>query len=250
MSLDESTGGYEVFRLRAVASASGDPAWRIGFDAEFRSGYEEEIVRDVSGKLALATPPVPALGRQLVDIGAGSGLLTNALTDWAAGNGLEHVVVDAPEMLDHLIARHGRSHVAGRFPDCIPELAARAPQARYFLAYSVLQYVLRDGLLQPFLDALLSLMTPGSVALLGDVPNRDTRARQRGDLLDEQPSNAGAAAVVTRDTHVLHVLSAARASGVHAYVLPQPASLALALHREDVLLVKPGPYPSEEGAPS
>lgn len=246
MSLDESTGGYEVFRRRASASASQDPAWRIGFDAEYRAGYENAIVRDVRSKLELATPPVPASGRHLVDIGGGSGLLTDAISQWVIGAGLEHVVVDAPEMLDHLAPRDGRALVAGRFPDCAPEVSARAPLARYFLAYSVLQYVLRDGLLQPFLSSLLSLMTPGSVALLGDMPNRDVRARQRGDDLDEQPPDPWAAAAVARDAHVLHVLATARAAGAHAYVLPQPTSLALALHREDVLLVKPGPYPSQQ----
>jgi len=249
VSLDESTGGYEVFRRRAAAVAAEDPVWRIGFEADFRSGYEQEIVQDLNGKYALATPPVPAAGLQLVDIGAGSGLLTEALTDWASDGGLHHVVCDAPEMLAHLVSREGRSHVPGRFPDCIEDIRAFAPHARYFLAYSVLQYVLRDSLLHPFLDALLGLMTPGSVAILGDVPNRDARARQRSDRLDEQPADAGPT-LVARDTHVLHVLSRARAAGVHAYVLPQPPALALALHREDIVLVRPGPYPSTEGVTS
>jgi hypothetical protein len=246
VSLDEATGGYEVFRRRAAATEAEDPAWRIGFDARFRAGFEQGIVRDVAAKLDLAMPAVPASGHYLVDIGAGSGLLTDALSDWAAAAGLDHVVVDAPEMLDHLTVRPGRSHVAGRFPDCAEDIAAAAPEARFFLAYSVLQYVLRDGLLDPFVDALLALMTPGSVAMLGDVPNRDTRQRQRGGRPEEQPSGDDAA----HDVHVLRVLTRARAAGVHAYVLPQPRVLALALHREDILLVRPGPYPSEEGAHS
>ena len=251
MSLDEATGGFEVFRRRATAAEAADPAWRIGFDAEFRSGFESEIVHDITAKLALAVPPVAASGAFLVDIGAGSGVLTDALTDWAAENGLTHVVVDAPEMLSHLGERHGRAHLGGRFPDCAPDIAATAPQARFFLAYSVLQYVARDGLLDEFVDALLDLMQPGSVALLGDIPNRDTRARQRLASGVTAPTgddtNAAAAA---HDSDVLHILTRARGADVHGYVLPQPATLALALHREDLLLVRPGPYPSRDGARS
>jgi hypothetical protein len=250
VTLDEAAGGFDVFRRRAASGdGAADPAWRIGFDARFRSGFERDIVRDVAGKLDMALPAVPATGAYLVDIGAGSGELTDALTDWTGSAGLAHVVVDAGEMLAHLQPRPGRRHVAGRFPDCSLEIADTAPAARFFLAYSVLQYVLRDGIVDVFLDALLALMPPGSVALLGDVPNRDTRARQRaaaGIAADDatQPDPAD-----IHDRDVLAVLTRARAGGVHGYVLPQPASLALSPHREDIVLVRPGPYPSKQETP-
>lgn len=243
-SLDESQGGFDVFRKRAQDPRAelSDP-WLVGFDSEWRTGFEDTIATSIFEVLENYVPGMPSQGDFLVDIGAGASDLTTVLTDACGERGLTHVVVDSDEMLSHIDSAEVIK-VPGRFPDCVAEIEAVAPEAKYFLSYSVMQYVLRDNLWREFVTSLMRLMPQGSIALLGDIPNRSMRNRQRV-AANLDPEDVGTTDI--SDQLMLEVLALVRESGCHGYVLPQNPSLPLSAHREDFVIVKPGDYVKREG---
>lgn len=241
--LDESRGGYEMFRLRAMsARGAEDPTWRVGFDPVFRDGRENSLAQYVMHTLTQYARAPLIEGSCLVDIGCGSGQLTDALTDECLKLGLTHVLVDSPEMLAHLKPSPARVMVKGQFPENLQEVRSAVAGVAFVLAYSVLQYVVRDGSARKFVTAIAGLLPAGGVALIGDVPNRDTRDRQMAasGLTVPRPDRQSE----VRDKVLLDLLGSLRRDGFHSFLIPQHPVESMWLHRENLLAIRPAPYPN------
>lgn len=243
-STDEMTGGFEMFRRRALAErGQTDHLWRVGFDPSYRQGTEAEVARALMMTFQAAEGG-GSKASELIDIGSGASPLTDSITEECARLGLTHVVVDSTEMLGHLADDPNRLQVPGRFPTNSPELLAAVPKARFVLAYSVLQYVMRDMSAHEFVMEVCALLDTGGVALIGDLPNRDLRDRQMRAAGVPRPAPASVAEI--RDELLLDLVRDVRSSGLHAYLLPQSPAESMRLHRENLMIVRPGAY-SDKG---
>lgn len=242
---DESLGGYEVFRRRAESDRGAtDPTWRVGFDPVFRDGIEEKLAQTIMGVLTQGVYQTGNSHPKLLDIGSGSGLLTEAITGLCWAKGILHVVVDSPEMLSHLPEIPGRKKVPGRFPLNLPTLQREHSFFDYILAYSVLQYVIREADVDVFIDAATALLMPHGSVLVGDIPNRDMRDRQFLASGKEIPDLKAGDEI--RDDFMIYQLQRIRGQGLHAYITPQDHSELMHLHRENLLVVRPGSYDYSE----
>lgn len=233
-----------MFRARAAAiHADRDPMWRIGFAPEFRAGREAQLADWILRFINEQTPPgAPAIDT-LVDIGSGASDFTDQLTLACQRRGIGHLVVDSAEMLAHLLPRPGRQTVQGRFPEVLDDVFELLGSAPAVLAYSVIQYVHRDMGLEAFIDATVELLKPGGLALIGDIPNRDQRDRQlaAAGMTIPEPQLG----IDVRDVDLLLQVARLRSRGLHAYLAPQHPCEAMRLHRENMLIVRPAPYPKE-----
>lgn len=242
---DESQGGFEMFRRRAASLRGGEDAtWRVGFDPAFRDGWEEALADHLVRTLLDSSPIVPPPGAALVDIGSGSGPLPDAISDVCAAHQLIHVLIDSLEMLQHVNLKSHKRVIAGRFPANISEILSADIRPTFVLAYSVMQYVIRESDPSAFVDAACSLLPEGGVALFGDLPNRDMRDRQYA------ASGRAAPAAVTseiRDQFLLNEISRLRHQGLHAYLIPQSGAEAMRLHRENMLVVRPASQHENSG---
>jgi hypothetical protein len=161
-------------------------------------------------------------------------------------------LVDSSEMLAHLPDYDDVHKTAAFYPQC-PELIERlSGRTDAVIVYSVLQYLFVETNLWSFLDATLSLLSPGGALLLGDIPNMSMRRRffdsDTGVLFhqaftgsDEKPEVVHDRLVPGQidDSVVMAILMRARMAGFHGYVMPQPAKLPLANRREDILIIRP-----------
>ena len=216
--LDESQGGFEMFRRRAChPKAESDADWRVGFSREHRAGNERYLAESIFSLFDEQTRDSQWHGRAFIDIGSGASELTNEITRLCASRSMLHVACDSPEMLRHLPPNPSRRLVSGRFPDVLDKLVALEVVSTRILAYSVLQYVLRDGILQEFVEALISLLPPGGTILLGDLPNYDLRKRQL--MTESRPASAPDLHEI-RDETILSLLSTGRELGLNSYCLP------------------------------
>lgn len=236
--------------FRDLATAAGLSRFeRIGFPDNYRDGYEAAIFRDICSKLT----NLGGRGRMVFDIGCGCSDLPVLLADTCHRRSHQLVLCDSAEMLSHLPDEPFVHKAAGRFPaDAEGLVAAYAGRVDAILIYSVLQYVFVEGAVFDFVDACLSLLTPGGQLLIGDVPNVSKRKRFFASAAgirhhraftgtDETP--VGAFNTVERskidDAVVLAILGRARAAGFDAYVVPQSPELPMANRREDLLIVRP-----------
>jgi cyclopropane fatty-acyl-phospholipid synthase-like methyltransferase len=238
---------FEAFR-RLALDPSLSESEKIGFPDALREGAEGRILETMSAKLGLES------GTELVviDIGSGCGLLARRLVELCHERGHELVLVDSPEMLGQLPDDANVHKVRGRFPDVAPLLDDYAGRADAVIVYSVLHYVFVEGSVWEFVDAALSLLSPGGALLIGDVPNISKRKRffasERGaafhrafmgtDGGPETQFNSFDRGKIDDDV-LLGLIARARAQGFDAYLLPQPDDLPLANRREDVLIRRP-----------
>lgn len=237
VQIDESLGGYGMFQTRAAQShAKEDELWRVGFERGFRAGFEEQIAAAIFNFFDQVQPEEAQQPMYLLDIGAGSSQLTDAVTLECETRGLRHVLVDSPEMLAHAELKPSRVHVAGRFPEVSETLATNIGEFHLILAYSVLQYVARDMSIESFFDGVLSLLAPGGVALIGDIPNRDQRDRQC--LADGRPVPDRLQGEI-RDVELLNAVMRIRKLGYNAFLCPQVRLEPLRRHRENLCVIRP-----------
>lgn len=241
VSLDEGVGGFDMFRHRALASyATEDVHWRVGFDASFRAGYEAKVAAAIFDQMAEARLGGSAGDAELlIDIGAGASPLTESLTRLCESYSLIHVVVDSEEMLSHLPPHPCRQKIVGRFPDVLNDDQSLIGKAHFVLAYSVLQYVVRDMAAESFVRAAASLLAPSGVLLIGDIPNRDMRDRQMLASGIEPPP---ASTIDIRDELLIDLICAMRKMGFHAFLTSQRLSEPMRLHREQLIVCRPGSY--------
>lgn len=238
---------FDDFRSRAK-DHSLTPNERIGFPEGYRAGKEQAILIDIVGKL----PPLSRHGSLVVDIGCGCGDLARLLIahcdDWE-----QHLVlVDSQEMLDALPVPARGQHSAHRFPGERHFLDAFGGRADCVIVYSVIHHEFLSGNLWAFMDAVASLLAPGGMALIGDIPNRSMRRRffrSEGGRAFHRSFTGGegdppvppedVAPGEIDDSVVMALLMRARGQGLHAYLVPQAADLPFANRREDVILHRP-----------
>ncbi len=238
--LDEAAGGFAMFEARAKAQkAVSDTHWRTGFHPAQRQGSEPLIVHSILDTFVTLFGGDLSAGGVLVDVGGGSGQLCEDFTVACADLEWVHVVVDSEPMLAHLKPHPNRVHIEGRFPDVLSTVESLPQSASLVVAYSVLQYVIRDMPAMEFLDGICRLLRPGAVAVIGDNPNRDRRKRHL-DASGERislPDETGVDLVT--DSLVLDSCGQIREMGLDAFCLPQHRGLKTWDHREDLWIQRP-----------
>jgi SAM-dependent methyltransferase len=214
---------------------------------QFQSSAERRIVLDVIEKMRLSSED------SLLEIGCGPGNLLIPLS-YIVNDAMG---IDNEAMLARLAARGGASSkvtlIAGDF------LSMPAPPRAFskILIYSVIQYMEDFTQAVAFAMRALSLLAPGGRLLLGDLPNRDKKARfqstpegmraaseWRSELSTAGPHPisgfpADSRLVEVNDVFILRLLELTRQSGFESYVLPQPSNLPFGNSREDLLFVAP-----------
>jgi hypothetical protein len=222
---------------------------KIGFPDSYREGKEQAIFQDITRKLG----NLSQRNQLVVDVGPGCSGLALMLIDLCRLQGHTLVLVDSPEMLDHLPNESFITKVPACYPrDCLWMFETYAGKVNTLLTYSVLHYVFAEGNVFEFVDRSLSLLTDGGEMLIGDVPNVSKRKRffaapngvkfhQWFTGTDEVPSvefNMLETGQID-DTVILSLIMRCRQSGFDAYWLPQADDLPMANRREDLLIRKP-----------
>ena len=241
---------YEEFR-RLAADSRISKYNRIGFPASYRDGYEAAIFTDIRAKLN----KLDGKGGVVLDIGPGCSDLPNMLIAHCVAHRHRLVLADSAEMLALLpegLEGDDILKIAGRFPDTANEIGLAIGRADVILCYSVIQYAMIERILQGFMDAALELLAEGGEMLIGDIPNVSMRKRFFASPAGEAfhrtfgDGDEGAVAGIREseegrlnDHVVLELLSRARTTGMHAFVVPQADDLPMANRREDILIKRP-----------
>ena len=223
---------------------------RIGFPDSLRAGRESEIFQDICAKL-----PLLDQGEELtvLDIGPGCSDLPNLVIDHCKARKNRLILVDSLEMLADLPEGDGIEKIEGPFPQCAPLLEGLRGATDVILCYSVLHYVFVEGQIFSFLDAAIKLLRPGGgMMIIGDVPNASMRRRflasaagaafhraYTGSDASPDPGFNQAAEGEIDDAVLISLISRARASGVDAWILPQPPHLPMSNRREDLIFRRP-----------
>lgn len=202
---------------------------------------ERRILPDVMAKLAIDAED------SLIEIGCGTGTLLIPLSFMVA----EAHGVDHPDILEALAARCPGTEIRpwpGNFLDLRIDR-----QFDKVLIYSVVHCLANEDEVMAFVDKAIGCLRPAGRLLLGDLPNRDLKARflatEAGQAFDqawrarapEAPADAPALEddpelVVVDESLVLRILEYARAVGFEARRLPQPPDLPFGHTREDILI--------------
>jgi hypothetical protein len=239
--------GFDDFR--ALAS---DPSLtkyeKIGAHEAYRQGREEDIFRDVLAKL----PRLGENGIRVADIGPGCSDLPRMLIEWSGARDHDLLLVDSQEMLSLLPDGPRIRKTAARFPVCEDFLRDNAGAVDVVLIYAVIHHVFLEANIFDFVDRALSLLAPGGMMLIGDIPNVSKRKRffssaagirfHQAFMNTEEPPQVEFNRLEPAnidDAIMLGLIARARAQGFDAYVLPQPPELPMANRREDLLLVRP-----------
>lgn len=244
---ETSHSAFDDFR-RLASDATLSRYEKIGFPDAYREGKEAAIFSDILAKL----PVMQQRGRVVLDIGPGCSDIPRMLIEHCTRSSHELHLVDSAEMLSQLDDAAGVHKTEAFYPDCPALLASLDGRTDAIIVYSVLQYIFVDTNIWRFLDKTLSLLSPGGMLLLGDVPNVSMRKRflcsQAGRDSHRLYSGSDAEPTVLwnqpepgqiDDAVVFSILQRARAAGFHAYVSPQPAELPMANRREDIVIVRP-----------
>jgi 2-polyprenyl-3-methyl-5-hydroxy-6-metoxy-1,4-benzoquinol methylase len=206
---------------------------------------ERRIAGDVWKKLAI-TPT-----DSLLEIGCGAGSLLIPLSFLTA----DAVGIDHPDVISYARQHAGEARIrwfSGQFPGITLD-----KRFGCILLYSVIHYISSFDEVLALIDAAVALLEPGGRLLVGDIPNRDRKARfleseagkifesewQRSTLASSKAQSTvfdGAAGIGTlSDREVCNILTRSRGQGFHAYLLPQPPDLPFGRTREDILIVRP-----------
>jgi len=241
---------YEGFRKLAV-NKDLSQFERIGFPDNYRDGHEGAIFNDIRTKL----PKLDGTGYVILDIGPGCSDLPKMLITHCETHGHHLTLADSAEMLELLpnsSAEQKVDKIPGRFPDTANKIRSTLGQADVILCYSVIQYAVAEDILNLFFDSALDLLAEGGEMLIGDLPNASMRKRffssNSGQAFHYAFSGKENVAVSgieeseegkINDEIIFELLSRARATGSHAFVVPQPDELPMANRREDILIKRP-----------
>jgi 2-polyprenyl-3-methyl-5-hydroxy-6-metoxy-1,4-benzoquinol methylase len=244
---DYNVESYEDFRKRAINPALSLNE-KCGFAEVFRAGQGPRILADVCKKLTALSRP----GASICDIGSGCSELAHCIVETTARNGQSLTVIDSPEMLGLLPSSPHLTKTEGPFPDCLNTRPQTLGPFDAILIYSVISIVFLERNIFAFVDAAVQLLAEGGQLLVGDVPNATMRKRF-------MTSAAGKAYHRVHYSHlpepkvqfntldpgeiddgvVLGLVARMRATGLHAFVVPQAADLSTANRREDILIIRP-----------
>jgi len=239
---------YSTFRKLAHDESLSEYE-KVGFPDSYRKGYGEAIFADIRAKLPNLTQPK----QTVLEIGPGCSEVPRLLIELCRQQEHHLILVDAPEMLYQLPDEPFITKVPAYYPNECPQLfAAYAGKIDVVIAYSVLQIAFAEGILYPFIDQTLTLLSEGARWLIGDVPNISMRKRffssPDGVRFHQQFMQTSEAPEVVfnvlesgqiDDGVLMGLLLRCRAAGFDSYVVPQPETLPMANRREDILIRKP-----------
>lgn len=222
---------------------------KVGFPKVYREGKEPLIFQDIVRKLN----NLDLNGQVVLDIGPGCSGPGFMLIDLCRDKGHKLVLIDSPEMLNHLPDEAFIIKIPGYYPrDCAQLFEEYAGRINVVLTYSVLHCVFVEGNVYDFLDRSLSLLADGGQMLIGDIPNISKRKRffssPNGIRFHRQFTGTQETPTVTfnmlekgqiDDAVILSIIVRCRQAGYDAYCLPQPADLPMANRREDILITHP-----------
>ena len=221
---------------------------KIGFPDSYRAGKEGAILADVRAKLS----NLEHRGCRVLDIGPGCGAVAYELLALCREKGHTLTLIDSAEMLALLPDEPFAAKLPGRFPEeQAPFLAANRGRFDAVLAYSVVQYVFREGNVYAFFDACLELLAEGGQLLIGDIPNQSMRKRflssAAGVCFHQGLTGTEELPAVVHnvlepgqidDAALLGLVLRARSAGYDAFLVPQGPELPMANRREDLLVRK------------
>lgn len=236
---------FENFAARAQQAISyTEMAGRHSIQAE----PEKNVPADVAGKLELCA------NDSLLEIGCGTGNLLLPVSHLVrTATGLDHAAI-LEVLRSRLREETNITLIPGNFLD-----VTLNEQFSKILIYSVLHYLTDQAEVLEFIRRAVSLLAPGGMLLLGDIPNKDKHRRflasERGKRFESEWSRTVAAqaskpvelpALRTLpqddkladfdDGSILEILRSARQSGLEAYVLRQSEDLPVCFSREDILI--------------
>jgi hypothetical protein len=222
---------------------------KIGFPDSYREGKEEQIFRDIVGKLK----NLEKTNQLVIDIGPGCSHLPLMLIELCRSRNHQLILIDSDEMLSHLPDEPFITKAGCYYPqECSSLINEYENQVDVILSYSVLHYVFAEASTFRFIDESLRLMANGGEMLIGDIPNISKRKRffsspngvkfhhefmatEEDPVVNFNTLEAGE----IDDAVILSLILKCRAAGADAYWLPQGDALPMANRREDVLIRKP-----------
>ncbi|WOI10105.1 class I SAM-dependent methyltransferase [Thalassospira lucentensis] len=245
IDLTKAELNYERFRDLAKDRGLSERE-RIGFPEHYRSGYEDAILDDIALKLEFAFRK----DSSLLDIGCGASPMTSALFARAQAHNIAITANDSPEMLSLIKSDVLFTKLPGKFPDVL-ENALEVTSGGYdlLLCYSVLHYIIVDGSVFDFVDAVCLALKPGGTALIGDIPNLSKRRRfftsEAGIAFHKEFMKTDEPPAVDHyevhrnaidDAVLFAIVARAHANGNDAYVVPQPRTLPMFNRRDDIII--------------
>jgi hypothetical protein len=245
---DFSNLNFEGFS--ELAQAAGLSKYeKIGFPNSYREGFEQAIFEDILAKLPrLASER----GLKVVDVGPGCSDLPRMLIQFCQEREHELTLIDNAPMLAQLPGGSNVIKVEGAFPKCEPQISHLIGKTDVAICYSVLHYMYVDSNLFDCIDLFCRLLSARGRLLIGDIPNVSMRNRlfssESGKSYHRQYTQSDTDPplrfnqVVAGDIDdgvLMGLLLRVRASGSHAYLLPQRQDLPMANRREDLLIEKP-----------
>lgn len=207
------------------------------------------VIADVAAKLRLTG------SESLLDVGCGPGLLTLPLLPrlghaWA---------LDHPDVVRRLAARAGAAANLTCLEGDLLGFDFGGQRFDRVLAYGVLLCLADLAQANAFVDTVASLLAPGGIALIGDIPNRDRKARflatpfgRRFDAAFRAERSAATAEEGQRlelfasavsvdsfsDAELLLMVARLRGRGFDAALVPQTGDLCFGWTREDLLIAR------------
>ena len=225
----ESAESYESFRIKATQELKENA--RLGF-ADFHrkdiSEVEKTVWVHLEQRISNDNP-------KILDIGSGSSSLSKLLAHKINERHGQYWLNDSPEMLMHWQNDIPVNFLPGRFPDQVelPDI-----KFDFVLAYSVLQYALKEELFKEFVKSTLQITKPGGGIFLGDVPNVDMKSIQ-GRLDDNSTKMNFDNGILIKHERQLAKISSRQNSTL--FKIPQPSSFYMASTRVDYLILKHKP---------
>lgn len=210
----------------------------------FMAGCESVIAQEIRMKLDLSEQD------SFLEVGFGSGLLLEPLSNYV---GLAHGV-DHPNCAEVFLKKYPASKVV--LHGCNFLSMPTLPFGRFskVLIYSVVHCLETREEVVSFVKKALSMLKPGGLMLIGDIPNSSAKSRflstKEGREVEGRWSklvreNGGSqpdsgkeprGALSFDDEFLFDILLMMRSEGHEAYLLPQGIELPFSQTREDILV--------------
>jgi len=249
MSEVDYTGlGYETFKQLAKNTLLNQHE-RVGFPSWYRDHKIDFIFNDILAKLSnLNSKKI-----RFLEIGPGWSDLTKKILDFCEENEHEIVLIDSQEMLDLVPSYEKLTKIPAKFPEEITNIS-NLGKFDAILTYSVIQYPFAESNIFKFVDTAVNLLDSEGQFLIGDIPNISMKKRfldsQTAKIYHEENHGKNGEKFPAYQFNVLELdqiddgvlmglLVRLRASGFHAFLMPQGKSLPMSNRREDLLIVKP-----------
>ena len=226
----------------------------VGRPASFE-GEEYKILDDIHYKMNFEA------GTRFLDVGCGYGYLVLHFLNFAKNNNIELCLIDIDDVIDRIekdsrFEISGIKLIKGVFPDGLSEPIVETFD--YILVYSVLHYTSNPEL---FIEKLVSILNPGGILLLGDLPNinrlgrflltqygRKFEANYKGKDISEIPVYKNNSDFIKskkadynyhiNDELIYGTIRRYRDLGHDVWVSPQPMELPYSNSREDLIIKK------------